>query len=547
MTHTQINKIHGFSLDKLESLLEKWGSNYNLLSQILSHTIRIGNFHHNSGCSSRLLNAYAKLNKPDEARKVFDLIPNPNVGLWTSLQNLYLNNKQPTKALMVFSELILSDSEKPDSHSIVAALSACARSKDLKNGSSIHGMVYKYIQEPRPNVHNALIDMYGKNQRVVLAERVFSNIDFRDVAIWTSLLHGYILSGDMESAKRVFDEMPHRNVVSWTALIVGYVRKKNPIEALEFFTRMRHVDKGDNCNPTTVTIVAVLSGCADIGALNLGSSIHGYIKKRKGFASDVYINNGLIDMYGKSGNLDSSVKLFDNMKRKDLFSWTTMISCLALNSKGKQAISIFEAMVESGLKPNEVTFLSVLSACSHAGLVNEGERLFEKFVKGYKMKPWIEHFGCMVDLFIRAGRLEKAIRLIKEMPMKPDAVIWRSLLGACLGSGNLELAEIAGEKAVELEPDDDAVYVLLWSIYRSRNRWDDALRVMKMMRERRIKKMPGCSWIEVDGVFHEFLAESMQHGDGNDLSIVLDGINEQSKMDTFYVFLNEHETMELVS
>ncbi|KAK6123650.1 hypothetical protein DH2020_042604 [Rehmannia glutinosa] len=511
MTHTEINKlwVRAVSFDKLKNLLEKWGNHYNVLNQIFAHTIRVGHFQHNSAC--RLLNAYAKLNKSVEARRIFELMPNQDVGLWTSLQNLYLNSKQPTKALMVFSELILSDYAKPDSHSIVAALSACARSKDLRNGRAIHGMVYKYLQKPRPNVHNALIDMYGKNQRVGLAERVFSNTSFRDVAIWTSLLYGYILNGDMESAERVFDEMPQRNVVSWTAMIVGYVRKKNPIEALKLFTRMRHDDVGEECNPTTVTIVALLSGCADIGALHLGSSIHGYTNKRIGFISDVAVNNGLIDMYVKSGNLDSAVKLFDSMRRKDLFSWTTMISGLALNGRGKYALLVFDSMVESGLIPNEVTFLSVLLACSHAGLVIDGERLFEKFVHSYHIKPQIEHFGCMVDLYVRAGRLEKAIRLIEEMPMKPDAVIWRSLLGACLENGNLELAEVAGKKVLELEPDDDAVYVLLWSIYRSKNRWEDALRVMNMMRDQRIKKTPGCSWIELDGVVHEFLAEVLQH------------------------------------
>ncbi|GFP88527.1 pentatricopeptide repeat-containing protein at1g08070 [Phtheirospermum japonicum] len=522
-------------------------------------------------------------------------MPNPNVGLWTSLQNLYLNSKQPTKALMVFSELISSDSAKPDSHSIVAALSACARSKDLRNGTAIHGMVYKYLQEPRPNVHNALIDMYGKNQRVDLAELVFSNINFRDVAIWTSLLHGYILSGDMESANGVFDEMPHRNVVSWTAMIVGYVRKKNPIEALELFARMRLVDviggnwlidmygKSGNLDsslklfdnmrrkdlfswttmisglalngqgkqailvfdamvesglsPNEVTFLSVLSACSHAGLVTDGERL--FEKFVNSYRMRPWIEHFgcMVDLFIRAGLLEKAIRPFDNMRRKDLFSWTTMISGLALNGRGKQAILVFDAMVESGLSPNEVTFLSVLSACSHAGLVTDGERLFEKFVNSYRMRPWIEHFGCMVDLFIRAGRLEKAIRLIKEMPMKPDAAIRRSLLGACLGSGNLELAEIAGEKAVELEPDDDAVYVLLWGIYRSRNRWDDASRVMKMMRDRRIKKTPGCSWIEVDGVFHEFLAEALQHHVGDNISIVLDGIIAHLLIDTCFCFL----------
>ncbi|KAL0441211.1 UNVERIFIED_CONTAM: Pentatricopeptide repeat-containing protein, mitochondrial [Sesamum radiatum] len=483
MTHTLISK-HQASFEKLKILLGKWGRHHNLLNQILAHTITLGIFQHYFAC--RLLSAYSKLNKLVEGRKIFELMPNPDVGSWTSLQNLYLNSKQPMKALMVFYELMLSDSPKPDSHSVVAALSACARLKDLRNGRAIHGMVYKYLKEPRPNVHNALIDI---------------------------------------------------NVFLWTAMIVGCVRKKNPIEALELFTRMRREDVGEHSNPTTVTIVALLSGCADIGALNLGSAIHGYINKRIGFVLDVAVNNGLIDMYGKSGNLDSAVKLFDSMRKKDLFSWTTMISCLALNSRGKYALLVFDSMVESGMIPNQVTFLAVLSACSHAGLVIEGERLFEKFVSGYDMKPRIEHFGCMVDLFVRAGYLEKAIRLIEGMPMKPDAVIWRSLLGACVGQGNLELAEVAGKKVLELEPDDDAVYVLLWSVYRSKNRWEDALRVMKMMREQKIKKNPGCSWIEVNGLVHEFLAEASRYSVSGDIMIVLDTMIEQSNLDSNLLFL----------
>ncbi|KAK4394939.1 Pentatricopeptide repeat-containing protein [Sesamum angolense] len=287
MTHTLISK-HQASFEKLKILLGKWGRHHNLLNQILAHTITLGIFQHYFAC--RLLSAYSKLNKLVEGRKIFELMPNPDVGSWTSLQNLYLNSKQPMKALMVFYELMLSDSPKPDSHSVVAALSACARLKDLRNGRAIHGMVYKYLKEPRPNVHNALIDMYVKNGSVHIAERVFSSINFKDVAIWTSLLNGYLLNGDMESAKGMFDEMPQRNVFSWTAMIVGYVRKKNPIEALELFTRMRREDVGEHCIPTTVTIVALLSGCADIGALNLGSAIHGYISKRIGFVLDVAVN-----------------------------------------------------------------------------------------------------------------------------------------------------------------------------------------------------------------------------------------------------------------
>nr|AYM00910.1 pentatricopeptide repeat protein [Salvia miltiorrhiza] len=529
MLHTQIHRSQAASIDELKNLLAQWGTRFNFLNEILAHTITAGVFAREF--AGGLLGAYAKLNKVVEARKIFDVMPNRDVGSWTSLQNLYLNIKRPRKTLAIFSELISSDFPKPDSHSLVAALSACARCKDLRNGRAIHAMAYKYLEKPRPNVHNALIDMYGKTRRVGLAHRVFSGIDYKDVAIWTSLLNGYIVNGDMCSAQKVFDEMPQRNVFSWTAMIVGCVRDKNPLEALELFMKMRSEDVGEhcNCNPTTFTVVALLSACADIGALNLGSSVHGYVNKRHGFVLDATVNNGLMDMYGKSGNLDSAVKLFDSMRRKDLFSWSIMISGLALHGKGRDALVVFDSMVKSGLLPNEVTYLSVLSACSHAGLVTEGERLFERFVNGYNMKPSIEHYGCMVDLFVRAGLLEKALWLVERMPMKPDAVIWKSLLAACLQHGNFELAEVAGKKVLELDPDDDAVYVLLFNMYRSKNRRGDALSAMKMMRDQRIKKTPGCSWIEVNGVAHEFLAESSQHYVSDNVVVALNGVIEHSR------------------
>ncbi|XP_042039708.1 pentatricopeptide repeat-containing protein At2g22410, mitochondrial-like [Salvia splendens] len=531
MLQTHIHKSQAAPIVELKNLLAKWGTRCSLLNEILAHSITAGVFARE--IAGGLLGAYAKLNKVAEARKIFNEMPKRDVGSWTSLQNLYLNIKRPRKSLAIFSDLVLSDFPKPDSHSVVAALSACARCKDLRNGRAIHAMALKYLEYPKTNVHNALIDMYGKNQRVGLANRVFNGVNYKDVAIWTSLLNGYIVNSDMDSAQKVFDEMPQKNVFSWTAMIVGHVRSKNALEALELFMKMRHEDVGEHCcNPTTFTVVALLSACADIGALNLGSSVHGYISKRHGFASDVTVNNGLMDMYGKSGNLDSAMKLFDFMRRKDLFSWSIMISGLALNGRGKDALVVFDSMVESGLIPNEVTFLSVLSACSHGGLVSEGERLFERFVNSYKIKPWIEHYGCMVDLFVRAGRLEKALWLVERMPIKPDAVIWRSLLAACLQHGNFELAEVAGKKVLELDPDDDAVYVLLFSIYRSKNRWDEAVSAMKMMRDQRIKKTPGCSWIEVNGGFHEFLAESSEHYVSDNIGIILNGLIEHSRLYT---------------
>ncbi|XP_022841606.1 pentatricopeptide repeat-containing protein At2g20540-like [Olea europaea var. sylvestris] len=535
----KIHIINELQVAKLSKALEriKNSSSYRIINEIHAHSVTLGVFNTHQNLACRLLNTYALLKKPKDAQKIFDQIPNPDIVSWTSLQNLYLNIRQPMKALLLFSKLTASDFVKPDSHSIVAALSACARCKDLVNGKSIHGMVHKYLERPRPVVHNALIDMYCKNRRIRLAQSVFDRVHFKDVAIWTSLINGHILDGDIYSARKLFDEMPQRNVVTWTAMIVGYVRMKSPIKAMQLFQRMRMEDIGQDCSPTTVTVVALLSGCADIGALDFGSLVHGYVHKRVGFVVDVAVNNGLIDMYAKSGYLNSALKIFDGMKNRDLFSWTSMISGLALHGRGKYSLQVFDEMVDSGMIPNDVTFLSVLSACSHSGLVTEGERLFKIFVNNYNLKPKIEHYGCMVDILCRAGRLKEAIELIEGMPMKPDAVIWRSLLSSSLVHRDSDLAELAGKKVLELEPNDDAVYVLLCSAFRSVNRWEDVLRTVKTMRDQRIKKTPGCSWIEVNGIVHEFVAEASPLHISDDVLMVLNGAINHSKLDTNLILI----------
>lgn len=515
----------------LKRLLNKCVNHENLIKQIHAQSITCGLFtqyHQSFAC--KLLNIYAKLNEPFAACKVFDQIPQPDIVSWTCLLSLYLQLQQPTKAFSLFTRLLVSTSLTPDSHSIVAALSACARTQDLINGKTVHAMVYKFLNRPEPIVGNALIDMYSRTERILLARRVFNSMHVKDIATWTSLLNGFVISMEIESAWKLFEEMSHRNAISWTVMIVGCVRGKEPVGALELFKRMRK--EGDD-SPTSITIVAVLSGCADIGALDFGRAIHGYVNKVAGFAMDVGVNNALIDMYTKSGNFDFAMTIFRGMIKKDACSWTSMILGLALHGRGRNSLEFFDEMLESGVTANEITYLSVLSACSHAGLVNEGEELFNKLKNDISCATKIEHYGCMVDLLGRAGHLDEAVRLINQMPMKPDAVIWRSLLSASVMNRNLELAEMAAGKALELEPHDDGVYVLLWNLYNSGNMLEDASRTLKMMRDQRIKKKPGCSWIEINGITREFVAESSRQHVYDGIYRVLDTILKQSNLELF--------------
>ncbi|KAM3319370.1 pentatricopeptide repeat-containing protein, mitochondrial [Capsicum chacoense] len=512
----------------LKRLLDKCISHEYLIKQIHAQSITCNLFtqsHQSFAC--KLLNVYTKLNKPFYAHKVFDQIVQPDIVSWTCLLSLHLQLQEPTKAFSLFARLF-STPMKPDSHSIVAALSACARTQDLISGKTVHAMAYRFLDRAAPIVGNALIDMYSRTERILLAIRVFDSMDVKDVATWTSLLNGFVVAREIESAWKLFEEMDCRNAISWTVMIVGCVRGKEPFGALELFKRMR---KEGVDSPTSVTIVAVLSGCADIGALDFGRSIHGYVNKVAGFAMDVGANNALIDMYAKSGNLDFAMTIFKGMIKKDAFSWTSIVLGLALHGRGRNALEVFDEMLESGLTANEVTYLSVLSACSHAGLVNEGRELFNRLKNDTSCATKIEHYGCMVDLLGRAGHLDEAVRLIHHMPMKPDAVIWRSLLSASVANRNLELAEMAAGKALELEPHDDGVYVLLWNLYISGNKLEEVSRTVKMMRDQKIKKKPGCSWIEINGILHEYVAETSRQHVYDGIYRVLDTILKQSNLD----------------
>lgn len=509
---------------RLNSLLNKYKNHEKHIKQLLSHAITLGSLSTQQHLASKFLKIYSHLNKPTLAQNIFSQIHNPDIVSWTCLINLYLQFHNPRKALSLFSHLV--SRLKPDGFSAVAALTACGRNQDLRIGRVVHGMVIRFQLCDKPILCNALIDMYSRNGNVLKAKTVFDVMGVRDVVSWTSLLNGFVKCHDMVSARHVFDSMPVRNVVSWTGMIVGCVRGKVSVNGLELFKEM----VVDGVFPTEITIVAVLSGCADIGALDFGRSVHGFVSKSV-LVRDMAVNNALIDMYSKSGSLESGLEIFSGMGCKDLFTWTTTISGLALHGKGRHAVELFDSMLASGLTPNIVTYVAVLSACGHSGLIKEGKLLFKNMTHSNGLEPTIQHYGCMVDLLGRAGCVQEAIELINCMPMRADAVIWRSLLSACLGTGDFKLAEMAAKKVIELEPDDDGVYILLWNFYRNSNKWDDASTTMKMMRSQRIKKQPGCSWIELNGIVHEFLAEDSMSNISPDMYIVLETVINELKLD----------------
>lgn len=328
-----------------------------------------------------------------------------------------------------------------------------------------------------------------------------------DIVLQTAMIAGFMSAGKIERAWEMFDTMHMRNSVSWNAMIAGLVENGRAVEGLKLFRRM--ITAGE-VQPNPSTLSSSLLACSNLSALESGRQIHQWVSK---FPMSINRTAGtsLLSMYCKCGDLSSACKLFEEMPVKDLVSWNAMISGYAQHGHGERAIKLFNKMKDEGLKPNRITFVTLLWACIHAGLVDLGMRYFESMEEDYGVKPCAVHYSCMVDLLCRAGLLKKAVNLIHSMPFEPHPATFGTLLNACRIQKNSLFAEFAARKLVELEPRNAGAYVQLANVYASVNKWDDVARVRKWMKENLAVKMPGYSWIEVRGAVHVFRSGDRLH------------------------------------
>lgn len=339
------------------------------------------------------------------------------------------------------------------------------------------------------------------------ASRVFDEMGYRDIASWTTLLTCYANSKSVEAARKVFDEMPERSVISYSAMIAGYVIRNRFKDALELFRELFSV----KIEPSDSCVMSALCACANLGALDVGRWVYCYLCQRNEGHVDSRMTTALIDMFFKCGSIEDALRVFEGSKEKNVGEWTAMLSGLAMHGLGEQLIGAFREMVGSGIKPNEVTFVALLSGCSHSGLVNEGLDYFNRIEKDFGVEPTIEHFGCMVDLLGRAGLINQMMRFISDMPFKPNAAIWGAVLNACRVYKNIEIAEHAARWLIKAEPWNGALYITLLSLYHEAGRWGEVEKVKLEMKEVGVTKAPGCSLIEVGGICYEFMVGDRSH------------------------------------
>lgn len=411
-----------------------------------------------------LLDMYVKCGRMDEARLAFDKMDERDVVTWTTMINGYILNGDARNALE-FCRLMQfegSAGARPNSVTVASILSACASLNFLSHGRCLHGWAMRQKLESDVIVETALIDMYAKCNHVDLSFRVFLKTSAKRTAPWNALLSGCIHNGLARESIELFKQM-----------------------LMEVY-------------PNDATLNSLLPAYTTLADLQQGMNIHSYLI-RSGFISRIEVATGLIDIYSKCGSLDSAHKIFNGIpeKDKDIISWSVIIAGYGMHGHGETAISLFEQMILSGVKPNEVTFTSVLHACSHAGLVDKGLALFNFMIGTSKTKPRGDHYTCIVDLLGRAGRLEEAYELIKTIPFKPNQAVWGALLGACVIHENVELGEVAAKRLFKLEPENTGNYVLMAKIYSAVGRWKDAENVRHMINETGLRKTPACSLIEV--------------------------------------------------
>ncbi|XVF31235.1 hypothetical protein REPUB_Repub16aG0127900 [Reevesia pubescens] len=491
---------------------------------------------------SALIDMYGKCGSVGCSQRAFNDMSERNSVSWNSLITCYEQNGPASAALEVFLRMMDCGIE-PDELTFASVVSACASLSAIKEGRQIHAHIVK-CDKLRDDVVlcNALVDMYAKCSRISEARCVFDRMPVRNVVSETSMVSGYAKAGSVRTARLMFTKMMESNIVSWNALIAGYTQNGEDEEALRLFRLL----KRESVCPTHYTFGNLLNACANLADLQLGRQAHTHVLKhgfrfRLGEESDIFVGNSLIDMYMKCGSVEDGDQVFKNMMERDWVSWNAMIVGYAQNGYGNKALELFKNMLLSGEKPDHVTMIGVLCACSHAGLVEEGRHHFSSMSREHGLVPLKDHYTCMVDLLGRAGCLDEAKNLIETMPIKPDAVVWGSLLGACKVHRDITLGKYVAEKLLEIDPSNSGPYVLLSNMYAELGRWGDVVRVRKLMRKQGVIKQPGCSWIEIQGHVSVFMVKDKRHPQKKEIYSVLNALIKQMKRVGYLLDVGDQE------
>ncbi|XP_027934791.1 pentatricopeptide repeat-containing protein At2g22070-like [Vigna unguiculata] len=456
-----------------------------------------------------MISMHMQFGRLDLALSLFDQMSDPDIVSWNSIITGYCHQGHDIKALETFSSMLKSSSLNPDKFTLASVLSACANLESLKLGKQIHAHIVRVDIDTAGPVGNALVSMYAKSGAVEIARRIvqLTGTSSLNVIAFTSLLDGYVKIGDINPAREIFDSLKCPDVVAWTAMIVGYAQNGLISNALALFRSM--IREGPK--PNSYTLAALLSVFSSLASLDHGKQLHA-VAMRLEEASSISVGNALITMYSRSGSIKDARKVFNQIcSYRDTLTWTSMILALAQHGLGNVAIELFEKMLKINLKPDHITYVSVLSACTHVGLVEQGKRYFNLMTNVHNIEPTSSHYACMIDLLGRAGLLEEAYNFITNMPIEPDVVAWGSLLSSCRVYKNVDLAKVAAEKLLFIDPNNSGAYSALANTLSACGKWEDAAKVRKSMKDRAVKKEQGFSWVQIQNKVHTFGVDDALH------------------------------------
>ncbi|MQL72320.1 hypothetical protein Taro_004633 [Colocasia esculenta] len=504
---------------------------------------------------SSMVDGCCKGGRIDEARRLFVIMPERNVVTWTAMIRGFMKAEMWEDGFLTFLAM-KRDGVSINSVTLSVILGACTQFGKPSEGIQIHGLILSMGFGCDVFLGNSLIIMYFKCNLIDDAKMVFDTMEKKDVVSWNSLITGYVQTDRIEDAQVLFERMPTRDVVSWTSMLVGFSSRGWLEESIHLFEEMPVKDDvawtamvsgfvgneehenafrwfiqmlREGIMPNPLSISSILSASAGLAILSQGMQVHACASKMH-MESDVSVQNSLVSMYAKCGNLADACRMFSSIRHPNIVSMNTMITGFAQHGLAAEALDLFEKMQANGYKPNQVTFLAVLSACSHAGLVEEGYRHFKSMSTFCGIEPGPDHYTCMVDLLGRAGWLKEAIELVGSLPSGPHSAVWGALLGASRLHFDLGLAKHAAGQIFELEPKSATAYAVLSEMYSLAGLKSDEEEVRAAKRLRGVRKNPGCSWITLDNRISVFFAGDKSHPDWKEICTVLSVISREMEV-----------------
>ncbi|XP_059647015.1 pentatricopeptide repeat-containing protein At3g24000, mitochondrial-like [Cornus florida] len=437
-----------------------------------------------------LIAMYMKMGSLHDGYQVFDALKHQDVVSWNALLSGFHDNEICDEGLRIFNQMLV-EGFKPNMYTFISILRSCSSLSNVGFGKQVHGHIIKDNLDGNGFVGTALVDMYAKCRC-------------------------------LEDAEVIFNRLNERDIFTWTVIISGHAQIDQGEKAVQYFSKMQK----EGVKPNEFTLASCLRACSGIASLENGRQIHSLAIK-SGHFCDMFVGGALIDMYGKCGCIEDAEIVFQGLDSHDTVSWNTIICKYMQHGQGKKALEAFKSMSDEGAIPDDITFIGILSACSHMGMIETGKKYFNSMSEVYGVTPSIDHYACMIDILGRAGKLDEVKSFIEGMELTPNPLIWETVLGACKMHGNIEFGEFAANKLFELEPESHTNYILLSNIFAAKGLWDDVSKVRSLMSSRGVKKEPGCSWVEVDAQFHVFLSQDSSHSKTNEIYQKLEDLSEQ--------------------